>query len=261
MKRGALLALVAALAVAVPAAAAPIRPAVAFTQLLDAAKAGKTATVFAGLSAATRVHYLTPTAFARSAPGIALSTAARAPHTALVDGTFPDGGAVEAVKTPSGAYAGALKLEGGRWKLVVDPNVLIQPLSPQPGTVKGKVFQVASQAMLPDPADTGALYLDGKPLTTKGGATNGGRTVTLYANLPQGVPKGRHTLVAYARGGRARGRARLGLHRPLGMDGRDEDEQREESGSKDEESHASTVGAGYGAAVTQTLILSNGRLG
>jgi len=55
--------------------------------------------------------------------------------------------------------------------------------------------------MLPDPVDTGALYLDGRPLSTKGGATNGGRTVTLYANIPQGIAKGRHTLVAYVRGG------------------------------------------------------------
>ncbi len=201
MRRGVLLALVVALAVAVPAAAAPIRPSAAFTQLLDAAKAGKTATVFAGLSAATRAHYVSPQAFARSAPGIALTAAARAPHIQLVDQSFPDGGAVEAVKTLRGAYAGAMRLEGGRWKLVVDGNVLIQPLSPQPGTVNGKVFQVASQAMLPDPVDTGALYLDGKALPTKGGATNGGRTVTLYANLPQGIAKGRHTLVAYARGG------------------------------------------------------------
>ncbi len=201
MKRSALLALAAALAVAMPAAAAPIRPSAAFAQLLDAAKAGKTAAVFAGLSAATRVHYVSPKAFAKSAAGVALTAAARSPHTQLVDQSFPDGGAAEAVKTARGAYAGALRLEGSRWKLVVDPNVLIQPLSPQPGTVNGKVFQVASQAMLPDPVETGALYLDGKALSTKGGATNGGRTVTLYANLPQGVAKGRHTLVAYARGG------------------------------------------------------------
>ena len=201
MRRSILLALLASLAVAVPAAAAPGRPSAAFARLLDAAKAGKSATVFAGLSAATRAHYKTPKAFAASPAGAALSAAARAPHTPLVDQSFPDGGAAEAVKTPRGAYAGALALEGGRWRLVVDPDVLIQPLSPQPGAVSGKVFQVASQAMLPDPADTGALYLDGKPLSTKGGATNGGRTVTLYANIPQGVAKGRHTLVAYARGG------------------------------------------------------------
>ncbi len=41
------------------------------------------------------------------------------------------------------------------------------------------------------------------------------------------------------------------------MDRRDENEQREESGGKDEESHASRVGAGCGAAVTPTLILRN----
>jgi hypothetical protein len=201
VRRAALLALVAALTVAVPAAAAPIKPSVAFAQLLNAAKAGKKATVFAGLSAVTRAHYQTPSAFAKSPAGVTLTRASRAAQSQLVDQSFPDGGAVEAVKTSGGGYAGALRLEGGRWKLVVDPNVLIQPLSPQPGAVAGKVFQVASQAMLPEPVDTGALYLDGKPLTTKGGATNGGRTVTLYANIPQGVAKGRHTLVAYARGG------------------------------------------------------------
>ena len=201
MKLRLLAAVVAALAFAGPAIAAPVKPAVAFEQLLAAAKAGKSATVFAGLSALTRAQYVKPAAFAASAPGKALTAAAKAPHTKLVDQTFPSGGAVEAVKTATGAYAGPMRLEGGRWKLVVDPNVLVQPISPSAGTVQGKVFQVAAQAMLPDPVDTGALYLDGKPLATRGGAANGGRTVTLYANLPKGIGKGRHTLVAYARGG------------------------------------------------------------
>ena len=192
---------IAAFALAVPAAAAPLKPGVAFEQILGAAKAGKSATVFASLSALTRAQYVTPVAFAASAPGKALTAAARATHAPLLDQTFPSGGAVAAVKLPTGAYAGAMHLEGGRWKLVVDPNVLVQPISPAAGSVNGKVFQIAAQAMLPEPVDTGALYLDGKPLSTKGGAANGGRTVTLYANLPKGVGKGRHTLVAYARGG------------------------------------------------------------
>ncbi len=195
------LVVLAALALAGPASAAPVKPSVAFQQLLTAAKAGKSATVFAGLSALTRGQYVTPAAFAKSDAGKALTAASRSVHTPLVGQTFPSGGAVEAVKTPAGAYAGAMRLEGGRWKLVVDPNVLVQPISPGAGTVNGKVFQVAAQAMLPQPVDTGALYLDGKPLSTKGGATNGGRTVTLYANLPKGIGKGRHTLVSYARGG------------------------------------------------------------
>jgi hypothetical protein len=201
VRRTALLALVAAFAVAVPAAAAPIRPAVAFGQLLAAAKAGNTAAVWSGLSAVTRAHYASPTAFAASPAGRALAAAGRSAHTTLVDQSFPDGGALEAVKSPALTYGGALRLEGGRWRLQLDPNVLVQPISPGPGVAKGKVFQIAAQAMLPDPVDTGALYLDSKPLATKGGATNGGRTVTLYANLPQGVAKGRHTLVVYARGG------------------------------------------------------------
>jgi hypothetical protein len=199
--RRALLAVVAGLALAVPAAAAPIRPAVAFEQLLSAAKAGNASAVWSGLSAATRARYLSPSAFARSQAGVALTAAARAPHISLVDQSYPSGGALEAVKTAAGVYGAALRVEGGRWKLQLEPNVLVQPLSPAPGAVNGQVFQVAAQAMLPDPVDTGALYLDGKPLATRGGAMNGGRTVTLYANLPKGVAKGRHTLVAYARAG------------------------------------------------------------
>jgi hypothetical protein len=195
------LALVAALSLAVPAAAAPIRPAVAFEQLLAAAKAGNSAAVWSRLSAATRARYPSPSAFAKSQAGVALTAAARAPHISLVDQTYPSGGALEAVKTAAGVYGAALRIEGGRWKLQLEPDVLVQPISPTPGTVNGKVFQVAAQAMLPDPVDTGALYLDGRLLATKGGATNGGRTVTLYANLPKGVAKGRHTLVAYARAG------------------------------------------------------------
>lgn len=201
MKRTALLALGATLALAVPAAAAPIRPAAAFEQLLTAAKAGKSATVWSGLSATTRTRYSSPSSFAKSQAGAALTAIARTPHTSLVDQTYPNGGALEAVTSSSRVYAAALRLEGGRWKLQLDPDVLVQPLSPSPGEVNGKVVQVAAQAMLPDPVDTGALYLDGKALTTKGGATNGGRTVTLFANLPQGVAKGRHTLVCYARAG------------------------------------------------------------
>ncbi len=199
--RRALLALAAALALAVPAAAAPIRPAVAFEQLLAAAKAGNAAAVWSGLSAATRARYLSPSRFAKSQAGVALTAAARAPHISLVDQRYPGGGALEAVKTAAGVYGAALRVEGGRWKLQLEPDVLVQPLSPAPGAVNGQVFQVAAQAMLPDPVEIGALYLDGKPLATRGGAMNGGRTVTLYANLPKGVAKGRHTLVAYARAG------------------------------------------------------------
>jgi hypothetical protein len=187
--RRALLALVAALALAVPAAAAPIRPAVAFEQLLAAAKAGNAAAVWSGLSAATRARYLSPSGFAKSQAGVALTAVARAPHISLVDQRYPGGGALEAVKTSAGVYGAALRV-GGRWKLQLEPDVLVQPLSPAPGAVNGQVFQVAAQAMLPDPVDTGALYLDGKPLATRGGAMNGGRTVTLYANLPKGVAKG-----------------------------------------------------------------------
>jgi hypothetical protein len=200
MTRGVLPALV-ALAITVPAAAAPIRPAVAFEQLLASAKAGNSAAVWSGLSAATRARYHSPSAFARSQAGIALTAAGRAPHTSLVDQIYPGSGALEAVKTAAGVYGAALRVEGGRWKLQLEPDVLVQPLSPAPGAVNGQVFQVAAQAMLPDPVDTGALYLDGKPLATRGGAVNGGRTVTLYLNIPKGVAKGRHTLVVYARAG------------------------------------------------------------
>jgi hypothetical protein len=201
VRRSALLALAAALALAVPAGAAPMRPAAAFEQLLAAAKAGRTAAVWSGLSAVTRAHYASPSAFAKSPAGVALTAVARSAHTSLVDQTYPGGGALEAVKTATRTYAAALRLERGRWKLQVDPNVLLQPISPSPGVVHGKVFQVAAQGMFPDPVDTGALYLDGKALAARGGATNGGRTVTLYANLPKGVAKGRHTLVAYGRAG------------------------------------------------------------
>ena len=118
--------------------------------------------VWSGLSAATRKHYVSPSAFASSPAGLALTAAAHAPHTPLIDRTYPSGGALEAVKIPSGAYAAAMRREGGRWKLQLDQDLLLQPLSPQPGPVHGKVFQVAAQAMLPEPVDTGALYLDGK---------------------------------------------------------------------------------------------------
>ena len=201
MRRSALLALVAALALALPAAAAPVRPAVSFQQILAAAKSGRTPAVWAGLSAATRAHYGTLASFKASPEWTRLHGASRSPYSPLVDQTFPDGGAVEAVKTYGGGYAGAMRLEGGRWKLQLDPEVLLQPLSPRPGPVKGKVVQAAAQAMLPEPADTGALFLDGKALPTRGGATNGGRTVTLYANVTQTLSAGRHTLVAYIRGG------------------------------------------------------------
>jgi len=201
VKGSTLVVLAAALALALPAGAAPVRPAVSFQQILAAAKAGRTAAVWSSLSAATRAHYGTLESFKASPEWKRLHGASRSPYAPLVDQKFPDGGAVEAVKTYGGGYAGALRLEGGRWKLQLDPDVLLQPLSPRPGPVKGKVVQAAAQAMLSDPADTGALFLDGKPLQTRGGATNGGRTVTLYANIAQTVPAGRHTLVAYVRGG------------------------------------------------------------
>lgn len=201
MTRRALLALVAALALSVPAAAAPIRPGAAFDRLLGAAKAGNAAAVWSGLSAATRAHYGSASAFARSPVGARLTAVARRPHRPLVDATFPNGGAAVAVTTSGAPYAGAMRLEGGRWKLQFDPDVVVQPIAPAPGSVTAHVFQVSARAILPDPVDTGAFYLDGKALDFRGAAVNGGRTVTLSANRPKGVARGRHTLVAYARSG------------------------------------------------------------
>jgi len=196
------LAVLAALALAVPAAAAATAgPAAALDRLLAAAKAGNANAQWAGLAAATRLHYGSASAFVASPAGTQLAATGRGPHRPLVEEPFPNGGALVAVTTARGAYAAAMHLERTGWKLQLDPNVLLQPISPAPGSVSRQVVQVAAQAMLPDPVDSGALYLDGRPLTVKGGAVNGGRTVTLFANLAQGVPKGRHTLVAYARGG------------------------------------------------------------
>jgi hypothetical protein len=201
VRRRALLALVAALALVVPAAAAAPGPGAAFEQILAAAKAGNSAAVWSSLTAATRAHYRSASAFAASPAGAELAAAARRPHRALVDEPFPSGGAVVAVTTSGAPYAGAMLREGGRWKLEFDPGVLVEPIAPRSGSVNAKVFQVAAQAMLADPVDTGAFYLDGKALDFRGAAVNGGRTVTLYANLPKGVARGRHTLVAYARSG------------------------------------------------------------
>lgn len=100
---------------------------------------------------------------------------------------------------PSGrtAYAAALRLVDGRWRVDLSLEVRIRILGPDPGSTVGPMPQVAAEITAPDPLAESGLWVDGIPLQVKGGGTP--RHGTIYGAPTFDLLSGAHTAVAYAR--------------------------------------------------------------
>ena len=100
---------------------------------------------------------------------------------------------------PSGrtAYAAALRLVDGRWRVDLSLKVRIRILGPDPGSTVGPMPQVAAEITAPDPLAESGLWVDGIPLQVKGGGTP--RHGTIYGAPTFDLMPGQHTAVAYAR--------------------------------------------------------------
>ena len=104
-----------------------------------------------------------------------------------------------AIAGNSGAYATALRLDGGSWRVELGGPVHIRPLGPNPGAREKTVLQVAAAVSSErGGAGTAVMWLDGVTLNPQARGT--ARNVTLFANLASPLARGSHNVVVFASG-------------------------------------------------------------
>ena len=105
------------------------------------------------------------------------------------------------------AYASPLRLEGDTWKVELPGRLAIAVSGPPPGS-KGKFAdQIGVELVGRAGGGAAVLYLDGVTLPDPKIFSSPTRA-TVFANLPNGVAPGRHTVVVFATSGeRAAARA------------------------------------------------------
>jgi hypothetical protein len=106
---------------------------------------------------------------------------------------------VVAIVSRTSSYAGALRRVGRRWRVEVGGPVRVRALGPDPATRQRQVRQIAAAVTGATGKGYALLWLDGLPLPAK--TARLGTSLTLYANLPSRVLRGRHAVVAFANEG------------------------------------------------------------
>jgi hypothetical protein len=173
--------------------AAP-KPARALDALVQAAHDGDEAAMRRVLTADT---LLEPTALSE---GLGTFSAHRARPLYVGDdwavATISGLRTVEGMRERS-AYAAAVRLVNGRWRVDLSLRVRIRILGPDPGSTTGPMPQVAAEITAPDPLAESGLWVDGAALEVKGGGTP--KRGTIYGAPATDLRSGTHTAVAYAR--------------------------------------------------------------
>jgi hypothetical protein len=105
-------------------------------------------------------------------------------------------GLVAAVHQPY-AFAAALRKVGAIWRLELGGPVRITPLGPDPGARQVKVRQLAAAVDGAAGKGEALLYLDGFTVP-EAKVYRFGQKLSIVANLPIRVARGRHTVVVFA---------------------------------------------------------------
>lgn len=124
-------------------------------------------------------------------------------YRVLVSERITDDFGLAAVIGPAGVYAAALRKEGEEWRLELAGPLKIDPLGPNPGAREPLVQQIAAEIKGGSGGGDALLYLDGFAIP-QAKVYSAASSFTIFANLPDRVPPGRHSVVAFAhRGGSA----------------------------------------------------------
>lgn len=99
------------------------------------------------------------------------------------------------------AAAFVLKQEAGEWRLELRDVVRISPTGPRPGSSQKLVVQLAAELTARERLGPTGLWLDSSALDIRAGASADGRRATVFANLTQATPPGRHVVTAFATAG------------------------------------------------------------
>jgi hypothetical protein len=125
----------------------------------------------------------------------------RAGYTLAVSERITDSPPVGLMAATHGAhaFAAALRLVGKDWKLELGGSIRIRALGPLPGAKQARIRQLAAAIDGTTGAGGGEalLYLDGLAIPDAK-VYRFAKQLSIVANLPIAVPKGRHAIVVFA---------------------------------------------------------------
>jgi hypothetical protein len=190
-----------------PPAAPPDPGRAVAAELVRASATGNTRAIWDVLSNGSQKRSGSFAAFdAKVAPSIvrAFRPFADGSYRVLVSELLTERLGVVALARGSYAYAFPLARESGGLRLVLPRRMTIDVLGPQPGS-KGPVAQVGVEIHGSGVGDA-VLYVDGQ--TVEPHVATAARSATVFGNLPNALPAGRHTAVVFvALGANAAARA------------------------------------------------------
>lgn len=190
-----------------PETTSPPRPDGALERMVAAARADDSRAMWKLLSGATRDRLGPRLARFRRGAGAELQTAlgsfVRGRSAIFLAERITEEFAVAAyggrlADDRQGAFAAALRLEDGVWKLELGGPVRLEAIAPDPGEVerRGSGPQLAAGIAAGAAIVEGGLWLDGKSVPGRSGGTDA-RNITLFSEPVERLARGPHAVVAF----------------------------------------------------------------
>jgi hypothetical protein len=117
-------------------------------------------------------------------------------HELLLSETITPSFAVAAVGRANRAYAAALRLEGGLWRIELGSPVRIDPLRPKPGETVARRTQLAAEVKAGTAIVEAGLWLDGVAFPSRGGGPSA-NALTMFGETST-LDRGPHFAIAFA---------------------------------------------------------------
>jgi hypothetical protein len=175
------------------------RPGVVLRDFVRAAARGDARRMWERLSAPTQER-LGPTLGAfRSGAAPALERELEAlgrRHELILSQTITSRFAVAAVGRDNRAYAAALRLENGLWRVELGSPVHVEPLRPEPGERVLRRTQLAAEVEAGTPIVEAGLWLDGVAFPSRGGGQTPSE-LTMFGETAT-LARGWHSVVGFA---------------------------------------------------------------
>jgi hypothetical protein len=175
------------------------RPGVVLRDFVRAAARGDERRMWERLSAPTQTR-LGPTLDAfRSGAAAALErelTAIGRRHELILSQTITSTFAVAAVGREERAYAAALRLENGVWRVELGSPIEVEPLRPKPGERVLRRTQLAAEVEAGTAIIEAGLWLDGIAFPSRGGGQSPSQ-LTMFGETST-LRRGWHSVVAFA---------------------------------------------------------------
>jgi hypothetical protein len=175
------------------------RPGAALRDFVRAAARGDERRMWVRLSAPTKSRLGgSLTAFRRqAAPQLRRELAALGRRQEVIlSETITPRFSVAAVGRGTRAYAAALRLDGGLWRVELGSAVRLEPLRPDPGETVERRTQLAAEVSAGAPIVEAGLWLDGRAFPSRGGGPTA-NALTMFGETRRLAP-GAHNVIAFA---------------------------------------------------------------